>query len=476
MLHRPTLGLRARHTSLALGWAAAAGCADRDDRLLKLSPDTADTGIAEDSGQVDLPGDGGEGGGDEGGALDTGEGAPEPLPCETTGGLLPRGLEGAPLDLEASLSGARPACAAAWHAAAAAEGMELSLRLDAAEDGAMWVEITDLLGAPLAELTRLSPGEALGFRATQSGELFVTLHPVSPGEAADPPRSYSLSLRCAGGCDREFTRYPIVFMHGMAGTDSYLSALDYWFGLDRAYDETTFAYRTPAVDALAGTAPRAAQWRAHLDALKAEGLGRRFNLVAHSQGGIDARLLIATLDPSADVASLTTISTPHRGTPIADLADGALDLTPFDGWLIDASLDALAGLVGLSGPSLSDQMHDMTRAQMAEFNATVPDRPDVQYWSWAGVSCGALDWGCRRARDGEVVELVFEASLAIVSIVEGDNDGLVGAESAHWGEFLGEINADHMDEVGQIADLYNPPFNAGDFYLNEARRLAAAGL
>ena len=470
--------LRSRATApLHLLMLITLGCAGRDDALGKLGLDSASP-AGEDSGQggEDLPTDGSGDGGSDGDTGGGDTGAPEPAPCETAGGLLPWGAEGGLLNLEASLSGARAPCAAAWHAGAAAEGMDLSLRLDATEDGAMWVEITDLLGAPLIATTRLGPGEALGFRAAQSGEFLVALHPTSPGDAADPPRSYGLTLRCAGGCDREFTRYPIVFMHGMAGTDSYLSTLDYWFGLDGTLGESTFAYWTPAVDALAGTAPRAAQWRDHLDALKAAGVGRRFNLIAHSQGGIDARLLIATLDPSADVVSLTTVATPHHGTPIADLADGVLDLTPFDGWLIDASLDAIAGLVGLSGPSLSDQMHDMTRAQMAEFNVAVPDRADVRYWSWAGVSCGALDLRCRRDHDGEVVELVFEASLALVSLIEGDNDGLVGAESAHWGEFLGDINADHMDEIGQIADLINPAFDAGDFYLNEARRLAAAGL
>jgi triacylglycerol lipase len=30
------------------------------------------------------------------------------------------------------------------------------------------------------------------------------------------------------------------------------------------------------------------------------------------------------------------------------------------------------------------------------------------------------------------------------------NDGLVTAESARWGQFLGCLPADHIDEVGQI--------------------------
>jgi triacylglycerol lipase len=46
--------------------------------------------------------------------------------------------------------------------------------------------------------------------------------------------------------------------------------------------------------------------------------GDRVNVIAHSMGGLDARYAISRLGLDARVASLTTIGTPHRGTPIAD--------------------------------------------------------------------------------------------------------------------------------------------------------------
>ncbi len=453
--------------TLLAACSAASGPVDR------ASPQALDSGqpAQDETGSGGTSGD--TGAEDE---VDTGIPDEEPEPCASVEGRLPRGVEGVFVARDRPIVGARPACTSAWHAAAGAAGSTLSLRLDSTEDGALWVRATDLLGVPLADPTRLAPGEALEIRPAQSGELLLELSPAALGTAEDPPRAYGLSLGCVSGCDIEYSRYPLVFLHGMAGTDSYLGVLDYWYGLDRRFAETGFVIHTPAVDALAGVEDRAVQWLAVLDQLEAEGLGRRFNLVAHSQGGIDARLLISQMDSAGRVASLTTISTPHRGTTLADLADGALDLTPFDGWLVDAALGAMAGLVGLSGPSLSAQMHDMTRDRMARFNAEVFDRPGVSYWSWAGVSCGALDWGCRRERDGEVVDAVFAASFVLMSLVEGDNDGVVGLDSARWGDFLGELPADHMDEVGQIADVYNRSFDAAGFYLDEARRLAAAGL
>src|SRR5438270_12315808 len=50
--------------------------------------------------------------------------------------------------------------------------------------------------------------------------------------------------------------------------------------------------------------------------------GEPVHIIAHSMGGLDARFLLSPANPSnmSDrVTSLTTISTPHKGSPIADL-------------------------------------------------------------------------------------------------------------------------------------------------------------
>ena len=441
-------------------------------------PAKADSGSAHPPATSDTaaPGDETDPGGDDTGGDDTGEADATPEPCPLVDGQLARAAEGPFVGRGATVAHARAACTAGWHAVAGAAGSTLAVHLEQADDAALWVSATTLLGAPLGSPALLQPGDALHVRLAQSGEVLLALHPDDPGAPTDPDRAYALSVDCIAGCERSYTRYPIVFLHGMAGTDSYLGVLDYWFGVEAALAETAFLGVTPSVDALSGIDARAAQWQAVLAELAAAGVGRRFNLVGHSQGGLDGRLLAHAYDDERRVASLTTISAPHRGTPLADLADGVLDRTPFDAWLIDQALDALAGLVGLSGPALSDQLHDMSRPSMATFNADVPDRADVSYWSWAGVTCRGLDWGCRSERDGEVVDPIFSATFRLVWWIEGDNDGVVGLESAKWGTFLGELPADHMDEVGQIADLVNPAFDAAAFYVDEAHRLSAAGL
>ena len=42
----------------------------------------------------------------------------------------------------------------------------------------------------------------------------------------------------------------------------------------------------------------------------------KVNIIAHSKGGLDARYLISGLHMENQVASLTTVSTPHRGSEL----------------------------------------------------------------------------------------------------------------------------------------------------------------
>ena len=98
------------------------------------------------------------------------------------------------------------------------------------------------------------------------------------------------------------------------------------------------------------------------------------NLVAHSMGGIDARYAISKLGLHGSVASLTTIGTPHWGTPVAH--GSAL--------LFDQRLP-LGRLLASLGADL-DGLRELTPARMFEFNREVPDVRDVLYASYVGIA------------------------------------------------------------------------------------------
>ena len=67
--------------------------------------------------------------------------------------------------------------------------------------------------------------------------------------------------------------------------------------------------------------------------LQSKALGRGVNFMAHSMGGLDCRHLITHLKP-ADYAplSLTTIATPHRGSPFMDWCQARRLHTLFGGY------------------------------------------------------------------------------------------------------------------------------------------------
>ena len=381
--------------------------------------------------------------------------------------------EGAFLPQTGTVLANRSTCSVNWHASSGASNSSVSVTLehwDGAEPAQMRIE--NLLGEPLIDWTVIENGQSLHLPLEQSGEFFIFLGATEELKIGE---EYRIGVDCITGCDLEYTRYPLVFLHGLAGFDSLLNVMDYWIGVDDLLPERGYLVDIHNVPAFDTTYVRTEEWSIILAGLVDEGIGRRFNLIGHSQGGMDARYLASNLDPEHRIVSITTVSTPHQGTSVADALSGAINGLPFDGALIDAMFDMGSQLFGIEGENLSGQLEGMSIENMEVFNQETPDRADVQYFSWAGRSCRYFQFSCQNEQDGETVSSFFLLAHAYIEAEEGDNDGLVSVESAHWGEFLGVISADHMDEVGHRFDLSSQPFDSTEFYLSEARRLAAAG-
>lgn len=331
--------------------------------------------------------------------------------------------------------------------------------------------VEDLLGMPLVDWTYVGESETDSFQISFTGEFIVKIRLNEPEKSTD----LTIDLQCLAGCDAEFTRYPIVFMHGLAGFDTLLNVVDYWVGVEDLLVSEGYSANVYGVSAFDPTPVRAEQWAAHLEALHRQTGARKLNLIAHSQGGLDARYYSSILDLDNRVASITTIATPHDGTAVAELLSNVVDLGPSDGQIVDALVSGAAELFGTTGDSFSEQLAQMTPDNMALFNDDVPNVSGVEYYSWGGKSCRYLQWSCQSQMEGETVSSYFLLSHAYLEGQEGDNDGLVSVASSEWGTFLGVLPADHIDEVGHRFDLSAQPFDAAEFYLSEARRLAAEG-
>jgi len=214
------------------------------------------------------------------------------------------------------------------------------------------------------------------------------------------------------------------------------------------------------------------------------------NLIAHSMGGLDSRFAITSLGYGDHVASLTTISTPHRGSRMADMALG------ITANIDDEALVALGSFLSRAVSSPSTLEPDIRAAftSLAEssadaFNRDNPDDERVHYESWAGLSnvagipnpqdIGACEqkmglFGSSLTRHKMHVALKAIAYAVAHATDLRPNDGLVQVASAKWGGFRGCVPADHIDEVHAFSTSWSP-FDHVRFVRNRAFELAARG-
>lgn len=259
------------------------------------------------------------------------------------------------------------------------------------------------------------------------------------------------------------TRYPVVMMHGfglLAGVRRKGHLHEEAMNL-RLHGVWAYA---PNVASYVNVPVRVEMWEQRMAHILEETGAERLNLIAQSMGGLDARYLISQRGYHDRVASLTTISTPHRGTCLAEiildqperLRNLAADF---------ANLASEAALEDATGDVLR-AVEELTPAYVCDtFNPAVPDHPDVTYWSYAGVAGKGTD---------TPINPFMRLFNAWIFKREGLNDGFVPVESAKWGEFIEMIDADHSEQVG-IHVHPGSRFSANAFYISVAQRLADAG-
>jgi triacylglycerol lipase len=287
------------------------------------------------------------------------------------------------------------------------------------------------------------------------------------------------------------TRYPIVLLHGInssgvEGTTNITGFYRVREALERDGHEV-HAFSVPPFNSVA---VRAGLTLAQIELVVTEwerrhpGMRGRVNVIAHSMGGLDARAAIQLDAPRAArsyrpnwIASLTTISTPHRGSGVADWV---LDLLPDDprdpvDRMRLSQIDSVISWFSSAYSSVSEHTHvraalvDLSLAHAPTFNAAHRPTGAVFVQTFAGVStAGSRDRGPRdlaecRNRMLTGVDVVDRQSVLVsagASHVGPDappNDGMVSVASARGPDdvprprwvFRGCIAADHLDEVGQ---------------------------
>lgn len=274
--------------------------------------------------------------------------------------------------------------------------------------------------------------------------------------------------------------YPIVLAHGFFGFEDFAGAgfISYFYGV-KAHLATLGEKQvhTPAVDPFNSSEYRGKQLAKYIEKLLADTNYAKVNLIGHSQGGLDAR--VVAHDHPEWIASVVTIGTPHEGVPTADIA---LRIQPHSD--AEKVIDTFARLVG--GPlydavgketSLAAAIRQFTTSVMKGFNGTYTDAFGVKYFSIAGRTglhpggddCAAEDPPDFIRAFASTLDPTDPLLKPTETVLNGfsnyPNDGLVRARDAHRGTFLGCIPADHLDQMGHLlGDSPGSSWRHLDFY------------
>jgi len=252
--------------------------------------------------------------------------------------------------------------------------------------------------------------------------------------------------------------YPIVLAHGIARPDYLidsifrtlnLSLYDFSFVSDRFHyfkgiashlKKHGFKVHHSSVSFAAGLETRASDLKSEVNKILEKSGKKKVHIIGHSMGGLDARHMIVHERMADKVASLTTIGTPHLGTPVADVA-------------LEQGVDSLIGrfkaFLNLEG------IRNVTISACREWNTETEAEEaanDVFYQTYSS------------SKDEKHVFLPFQISWKIIRDREGPNDGLVSVKSQRWKKKLSSgndkgvlktitqhdfpINADHLDQIG----------------------------
>ena len=111
------------------------------------------------------------------------------------------------------------------------------------------------------------------------------------------------------------TKYPIVLVHGLAMKDTFF--MKSWGKIDRILRVQGHTVYKSNVDAFGSVETNAYQLKEEINAILSETAAEKVNIIAHSKGGLDAKYMIQEFGMADRVASLTTLCTPHRGSPVA---------------------------------------------------------------------------------------------------------------------------------------------------------------
>ncbi|MWL89621.1 triacylglycerol lipase [Cupriavidus sp. SW-Y-13] len=316
----------------------------------------------------------------------------------------------------------------------------------------------------------------------------------------------------ASSADYAKTRYPIVLVHGVTAAAKIAGVIDYWYGIPkvlRANGATVYVATVPSFNS---DEERALALQSYVRAVKLETGADKVNLIGHSQGGTTVRVA-AAMSPQ-DIASVTTIGSPNRGSEFFDVIDSLISgvgSVPVAGPVLVGMVQGVANALGWMNGVVNGQMWDQNSpaalqvlttqgaaAQNVRLDATLAPGSRSALGPDCNTPGAAVEQ--RQARDatGKLVTHtqaayswtghggpvnVFRSNLFDLSTLplsafadimtlkgSGPNDGMVSVCSSKWGRELGSYYWNHLDQINQLFGMYQDA-DPRTVILNHANRL-----
>jgi len=254
-------------------------------------------------------------------------------------------------------------------------------------------------------------------------------------------------------------KYPVVLVHGLAAkTFPFLNA----FGsIPRFLTEQGIRVFVPNHDGVGTISGNAQQLKAEIEAICQAENCEKVNLIAHSKGGLDARYMIAALSMHGQVASLTTLSTPHHGSRLS------ATLLRLPKWILNPVsflIDGFYRLFGDREPDILSAAKELTDTAMESFNKDFPNHPAVYYQSYSSQAS---------RENAFLVYIPYQVSRYCE---QDETDGIVSVRSSQWGKYWGNIEGDlnHI-QIISLTGSKKKRKTVGEFYLHIITHLRDMG-
>jgi len=281
------------------------------------------------------------------------------------------------------------------------------------------------------------------------------------------------------------TRYPIVLVYGVFGFDTVLG-VDYFYGIPAALRAGGADVYVADIDQLNTNEQRGEQLLAQIRSILAITGAGKVNLIGHDQGGLSARY-VAAVRPDL-VASVVTVGTPNKGTPVADLIKNTLQQSPEVEQQASLLISLLGSLIGLLSSEADIRLQNSAGAfdslsvkGVQTFNqkypAGVPTTAcgegayqvnGVRYYSISGTGV--------RTNAADVSDRLWLVSSLL--FVFTPNDGFVSRCSSHLGRVIKDnYRMNHFDEINMLFGMVSDTeLDTPSVYRQLANQLKSDGL